>query len=267
MRRSPFTPRGAILVAVAAALLASTRTTARAAVESAPRKPNIILILADDMGWRDLGCYGSTFYETPHLDALARQGMKFTSAYAAAAVCSPTRASLLTGKYPARLHLTHIIQAAPARRGDLRDPDWTPYLPLEEVTLAKALKTAGYATAIIGKWHLGGHPGRSGAGAGEEGDPKRQGFDVNVVGSDMGQPPDYFFPHRATKTRDWRTSCQTARRLFDGRGKELLGGAHGGPVVQPEGNAKLPVVLQHLPDVPEQGSELPALPPLGHARH
>jgi arylsulfatase A len=194
MRCSAFTARGFTPIAVAAVLLAFAGS-ARAAPE---RRPNIILILADDLGWRDLGCCGSTFYETPHLDALARQGMRFTNAYAAAAICSPSRASLMTGKYPARLHLTHIIQAAPARKGNLRDPDWTPYLPLEEATLAKMLKPAGYATAIIGKWHLGGHPGRSAAGAGEEGDPKRQGFDVNIAGSDMGQPPDYFFPYTRT---------------------------------------------------------------------
>src|SRR5262249_14390749 len=100
------------LVVAAAALLVAAVGVARAAEGPArPRKPNVVLILADDMGWRDLGCCGSTFYETPHLDALARQGMRFTNAYAAAALCSPTRASLMTGKYPARLHLTHIIQA------------------------------------------------------------------------------------------------------------------------------------------------------------
>jgi len=197
--RWSFIPRRSVLLAVVAIFLAGVAGTARASEGSArPPRPNIILILADDLGWRDLGCFGSTFYETPHLDALARQGMKFTNAYASAAVCSPTRASLLTGKYPARLHLTHIIQAARARRGKLQDPDWVPYLRLEEVTIAKALKSAGYVPGIIGKWHLGGHPGRSGAGADEEGDPKRYGFDVNVGGSDMGQPPDYFFPYSRT---------------------------------------------------------------------
>jgi arylsulfatase A-like enzyme len=116
------------LIAPAAAVLAGTAGTALPAERPAlPRQPDVVLILADDLGWRDLGCCGSTFYKTPCLDALARQGTRFTNAYAAAAVCSPSRASLITGKYPARVHLTHIIQAPRAAKGSLRDPDWTPY--------------------------------------------------------------------------------------------------------------------------------------------
>lgn len=115
---------------------------------------NILLILADDLGWRDLGCTGSSFYETPALDRLAAQGMRFTQAYAAANVCSPTRASLLTGKYPARLHITNFFVGN--RRGKLLPPAYRTSLPLEETTLAEALRNHGYRTAIAGKWHLGG---------------------------------------------------------------------------------------------------------------
>ena len=108
------------------------------------------VILADDLGWRDLGCYGSTFYETPNLDKLAAKGMRFTDAYAACNVCSPTRASILTGKYPARLHLTNFIGGA--RRGKLNPAPYLHYLPLEEFTLAETFKKGGYRTGFFGKW-------------------------------------------------------------------------------------------------------------------
>lgn len=147
-------PRRLILLlgaAVAAALPGSARPSPRPA---GGEPLNILLILADDLGWRDLGCTGSTFYETPALDRLAAQGMRFTQAYAAANVCSPTRASLLTGKYPARLHTTNFFSGN--RRGRLLPPPYRTSLPLEETTLAEALQGHGYRTAIAGKWHLGG---------------------------------------------------------------------------------------------------------------
>src|SRR5438477_3150745 len=122
---------------------------------SAP-KPNIVLILADDLGWKDLSCYGSDFYETPNIDRLAHDGMKFTQAYSACTVCSPSRAALLTGKYPARLHITDWIPGQMPDNPKVIVPDWTKYLPLEEKTIANVLHDAGYATASIGKWHLGG---------------------------------------------------------------------------------------------------------------
>src|SRR6266540_1619178 len=100
-----------------------------------PSPPNIVLILADDLGWTDLSCYGSKLYETPHIDRLARDGMKFTQAYAACCVFSPTRAAILTGKYPARLHVTDWIPGLPPENPKLLAPDWTKYLPLEEKTI------------------------------------------------------------------------------------------------------------------------------------
>ena len=117
-------------------------------------KPNILFILADDLGWMQVGCYGSDFYETPNIDRLASEGMTFTDAYAACPVCSPTRASIMTGRYPARLHLTDFIAGGSFPYEKYNQPEWQKYLPLEEVTIAEVLKSAGYATASFGKWHL-----------------------------------------------------------------------------------------------------------------
>ena len=140
---------------------------------------SVIVILVDDLGWKDLSCQGSTFHRTPHIDRLAAAGVRFTSAYAACPVCSPTRAALLSGQWPARLHLTDWIAGHERPDAPLRIPDWTKHLPLEVVTLAERLKGAGYATASIGKWHLGG----DGLG------PEAQGFDMNLGGTARGQPP------------------------------------------------------------------------------
>ncbi|MFM8415710.1 MAG: sulfatase [Planctomycetota bacterium] len=148
--------------------------------------PNVIVILVDDMGWRDLACQGSGFFRTPHIDRLAASGMRFTQGYAACTVCSPSRAAILTGQYPARLHLTDWIAGHERPHARLLPPDWTKHLPLEATTVAERLKTAGYATASIGKWHLGGR----------EFFPERHGFDENVAGYDRGQPPSYFAPYR-----------------------------------------------------------------------
>lgn len=150
-----------------------------------PTKPNLILIVADDYGWKDLGCYGSDFYQTPHLDRLASQGVKFTQAYSACTVCSPSRAALLTGKYPARLHITDWIPGLPPENPKLTVPDWTKHLPLQEATVARLLHDAGYATANIGKWHLGG----------EEYYPDKHGFDINIAGSAAPSPTSYFAPY------------------------------------------------------------------------
>lgn len=148
--------------------------------------PNIVFFLVDDMGWTDLGCYGSTFYETPNIDKLARQGMKFTDAYSACTVCSPSRASLMTGKSPARLHLTDWIDGYYKPYAKLLSPNWTKYLPLHETTIAEVLKKHNYATAIFGKWHLGDDVKYY---------PENQGFDLNMGGTYQGQPPSYFSPY------------------------------------------------------------------------
>jgi arylsulfatase A-like enzyme len=154
--------------------------------------PNVIIILIDDLGWKDLGCYGSTFYETPQIDRLASQGMRFTNAYAACSVCSPTRAALLTGQYPARLHLTDYLGGRPPENAKLQVPAWTPYLKADTQTIAGTLKQAGYVSALIGKWHLGGTREPREA---EDSLPEKRGFDVNIAGNHFGQPPDYFFPY------------------------------------------------------------------------
>ena len=146
----------------------------RTAAKPSATRPNILFILADDLGWHQLGCYGSSFYETPNLDRLAKQGMKFTDAYAAAPVCSPTRASIMTGKYPARLHLTDFIKGGSPKDKKLLTPEWTAYLPLEEVTIAEALKTAGYMCGHFGKWHLNKDKNYK---LGRPRDPRSQGFD------------------------------------------------------------------------------------------
>jgi arylsulfatase A len=155
------------------------------AVEPPAAQPNIVLFLIDDLGWTDLGFAGSTLYRTPHVDHLAQQGMRFTAAYSACTVCSPTRAAVLAGKYPARLHLTDWIAGHQRPFAKLQIPAWRQFLPLEEVTIAEALKRADYATATIGKWHLGGEPYA----------PEKQGFDLNFGGDHRGQPPSYFFPY------------------------------------------------------------------------
>ncbi|MCC6363675.1 MAG: sulfatase [Bryobacterales bacterium] len=155
------------------------------AAPSAP-KTNVIVILADDLGASDLGCYGSNYYETPNLDAFAESGIRFTQAYASCPVCSPSRAGIMTGKYPARLHLTDWI---PGRRqhpsAKLLTPAFEQQLPLAETTIAEVLKGAGYVTASIGKWHLGGDGFL----------PTNQGFDLNIGGSAKGSPPSYFPPY------------------------------------------------------------------------
>jgi len=180
------------ILAVAATSLAliSFASAADSGSVKKTAKPNFIFILMDDMGWADVGFNGSKYYETPNIDRLAARSMRFPNAYAACAVCSPTRASIMTGKYPARLHITDWIPGeGGCKKGTLDIPKWQQFLPLQEVTLAEALKPAGYVTASIGKWHLGG-PAYY---------PERQGFDVNVAGSHIGSPSSYFYPYGGEK--------------------------------------------------------------------
>ncbi len=168
--------------------------------------PNVIVLLVDDLGWTDLGCYGSTFYETPNIDALAKQGLKFTNAYASCNVCSPSRASILTGKNPARLHVTDWITGHEKPYAKLLPPNWTEYLPLEETTIAEVLKKKNYATASIGKWHLGDDIKYY---------PEHQGFDVNIAGNYVGSPPSYFSPYRIPRLKDGPKGEYLTDRLTD----------------------------------------------------
>ncbi len=165
---------------------AAMKPALAAGAEADKAKTNFVFILADDLGWKDLGCQGSSFYDTPNLDRLASTGVRFTDAYAACPVCSPTRASIMTGQYPARIGLTDFIGGG--RDAKLITPKFLSHLPLEHVTVADALKEAGYATFFAGKWHLG----RQGYW------PEDQGFDINMGGNDRGGPyggNKYFSPY------------------------------------------------------------------------
>lgn len=168
------------------------------------KRPNFIFILIDDMGAGDLSCYGSSFYETPNIDRLAREGMLFTDAYAAAPVCSPTRASILTGKYPANVGVTNWIGGH--TRGKLIDAPYIDHLPLEEKSLAAALKEGGYHTWHVGKWHLGER----------EYYPDRHGFDVNIGGCSWGSPHNgYFSPWGIETLPDGPEGEELTDRLTD----------------------------------------------------
>lgn len=140
---------------------------------------NVVLILVDDLGWTDPGIYGSDFYRTPHIDKLASEGIRFTNAYAACTVCSPTRAAIMTGKYPATINCTDWIEGHKMEDKPLVIPDWTMYMDTAEYTLSDAFREAGYATAHFGKWHLG-----------EDSLywPENQGFELNIGGYSKGSP-------------------------------------------------------------------------------
>ncbi len=171
-----------------------------------PKRPNFLFILVDDLGWADLGCTGSTFYETPNLDRLASQGMRFTDAYAACPVCSPTRAAIMTGKHPVRVDITDWIPGRSPKNRKLFSVQDRDELALEETTIAEALKATGYRTFFAGKWHLG--------GAGFY--PENQGFDINKGGHEKGSPPGgYYTPYKNPKLADGPEGEYLTDRLTD----------------------------------------------------
>ncbi len=182
-------------------------------------RTNVLLIMADDLGWKDLGCQGNDRLHTPRLDALARQGVRFTNAYAASPVCSPTRGALITGLAPARLRITQHGQDGaqfwPPQR-PLQPPPARHVLPLESLTIAERLRTAGYATGFFGKWHLSGDPDRRNPPqSGPSFWPEHQGFDVNLGGCGFGGPPTYFDPYRIPSIKPRRAGEYLTDRLAD----------------------------------------------------
>ena len=170
------------------------------AEENVRHHPNVLFILVDDLGWKDLGCYGSSFYETPNVDRLAGQSIRFVNGYASCPVCSPTRASVMTGKYPARLGLTaHIGDAQPKtwkRNTKMVPAEYHDHLPLTETTIAESFHDAGYATFHAGKWHLGNSDSHW---------PEYHGFDINIGGWSQGGPfggKQYFSPYGNPRIAD-----------------------------------------------------------------
>ena len=208
--------RDFLVTTSAAALGAGTMGWGQA---QAITRPNIIFFLVDDLGWGDFGCYGDTFHETPNIDQLARGGLKFTNAYAAAPVCSPSRAGLLTGQAPARLHLTQWIPGSHYPNKRLLEPPTPLHLDLNVPTLAEQLKGIGYETGAIGKWHLGGDGYL----------PENFGFDVNIAGDNHGHSlrlvllwfgsfkngEDHYVP-------EWiKTNPDHYPRIIDERGQQI----------------------------------------------
>ncbi len=185
-------------------------TTPQSVATSQPTRPNVVLILVDDLGLRDLGVEGSTFYRTPHIDSLAESGMRFTSAYANCRVCSPSRASILLGQFPARHGITQWIGGATGtqfnRNEALLQPEYGRRLPSDDETLAEALAGAGYRTFFAGKWHLGG----------EGSLPTDHGFAINFGGHSKGSPPGgYFSPYNNPKLKDGPAGESLTLRLAD----------------------------------------------------
>ena len=171
-------------------------------------RPNILFVMIDDLGWMDLACQGNKLVETPNLDRFAANSMTFTDAYAAAPVCSPTRASIMTGLAPARLQITNHLpdqKRFTPKDATLLAAKTAKQLDLHYVTIAERAKTAGYKTAFMGKWHLGGEPFY----------PEKQGFDLNIAGCEYGGPPTFFDPYRIPTIKNRQTGEYLPYRLAD----------------------------------------------------
>jgi arylsulfatase A len=196
---------GLIILAISSLLLSSCGKQQHS-------KPNFLILLIDDLGAMDVGCYGQEIMETPNIDRLSGEGMKWTNAYSSCPVCSPTRAAILTGKSPARIHFTGHITAIERHRypenSAILPPEDLMYIPHEEIMLPEALKAAGYVSGSFGKWHVGG-PGYW---------PTDQGFDVNAGGWTHGSPPSFFFPYERPGS-EWNASIPT---LHGGQEGEYL---------------------------------------------
>jgi arylsulfatase A-like enzyme len=209
--RSTTIPRAARLCGLLAAIVAAD-AAADTPPAAAAGKPNILFILIDDLGWMDLRCQGNPHLETPNVDRFARQGMRFTDAYAPAPVCSPTRGAIMTGQSPARLHITNHLPEQARFTPDtskLLPAPVSDHLPLEQVTIAERLRDdAGYATAFIGKWHLYVDDAKQFA-------PSAQGFDLNLGGCSFGGPPTYFDPYGIDFLPDRKPGEYLTERLAD----------------------------------------------------
>lgn len=191
-----------------------------AQADEPPTKPmNILLIMVDDMGWMDLRCQGNDRLDTPNIDALARSGMRFTDAYSASPVCTPTRAALMTGQAPGRLWITqhgpNNDRFGPEDK-TLREPDTYGALPLHHQTIADLLRENGYATGLFGKWHLSDTRTRTFQGSDDPAYwPDKRGFDVNIGGYGRGGPPTYFDPYGIPTLKDREPGEYLTYRLAD----------------------------------------------------
>ena len=186
----------------------------QSSVEGAKR-PNILFVMADDLGWMDLACQGNKLVDTPNIDRLASQGMRFTSAYAAAPVCSPTRAAVLTGQAPARVRMTSHLPGNFFPKDNRPQPaNMLPAIESHHLTIAERLKEVGYANAFLGKWHIAPSVGPKGKVAAEH-SPLNQGFDINIGGASYGGPPSFFSPYRISTLPDGKPGEYLPDRLVD----------------------------------------------------